>query len=159
MMMGLRPILSEREPNTTKNGVPISSEAAISRLAVVTSTLAIVVRKNSAWNWPVYQTTAWPAVRPSSARITIFRFFHWPKDSVSGALEVLPSDFIFWKAGDSARLRRIHTETASSRMETRNGMRQPQAAHSFGSIDSRTPRITSRDMNRPSVAVVWIHEV
>ena len=26
----------------------------------------------------MYQTTAWPAVRPTSARITIFRFFHWP---------------------------------------------------------------------------------
>src|SRR3954467_4446946 len=159
MMIGLRPILSDSAPNTMKKGVPIASEAAMNRLAVVASTLAIVVMKNSAWNWPVYQTTAWPAVRPSSARITIFRFFHSPKDSDSGALEVLPSDFIFWKAGDSARLRRIQTDTPSSRMETRKGMRQPQAAQSFGSIDSRTPRITSRDMNRPSVAVVWIHEV
>src|SRR4051794_15806793 len=48
MMMGLRPILSDREPNTRKKGVPISSEAAISKLAVVTSTLAMVVMKNRA---------------------------------------------------------------------------------------------------------------
>src|SRR5688572_18846799 len=48
MMIGLRPILSDSVPKTMKKGVPISSEAAISRLAVVTSTLAMVVRKNSA---------------------------------------------------------------------------------------------------------------
>ena len=105
---------------------------------------------------PVYQTTAWPAVRPTSARITIFRFFHWPKDSVSGALEVLPSAFIFWKAGDSFSDSRIHTETASSTIETRNGMRQPQSLKASSPMPSRTPRITSSDRNRPSVAVVWI---
>src|SRR5215212_212142 len=48
MMIGLRPILSDSAPNTMKNGVPSSSDAAISRLAVVTSTFAIVVMKNSA---------------------------------------------------------------------------------------------------------------
>src|SRR3569833_2732919 len=64
MMIGLRPILSESAPKITKKGVPMASEAAISRLAVVVSTFAIVVRKKSAWNCPVYQTTAWPAVRP-----------------------------------------------------------------------------------------------
>ena len=107
----------------------------------------------------MYQTTAWPAVRPSSARITIFRFFHWPKDSVSGAFDVLPSAFIFWKAGDSVSDSRIQTEMASSRIETRNGMRQPQSAKSSSPMPSRTPRMTSSDRNRPSVAVVWIHEV
>src|SRR5262249_47627127 len=48
MMIGLRPILSDSEPNTMKNGVPITSDAAMSRLAVVASTFAIVVRKKSA---------------------------------------------------------------------------------------------------------------
>lgn len=33
MITGMRPILSERMPNTTKNGVPISSAAAIIRFA------------------------------------------------------------------------------------------------------------------------------
>src|SRR5437764_4885143 len=132
MMIGLRPILSDSAPNTTKKVVPIASEAAMNRLAVVTSTLAIVVMKNSAWNWPVYQTTAWPAVRPSSARITIFMFFHSPKDSVSGAFEVLPSAFIFWKAGDSASVKRIHTEITSSRADAQKGTRQPQSAQALG---------------------------
>ena len=29
MMMGLRPILSDSQPNTTKKGVPITSDSAI----------------------------------------------------------------------------------------------------------------------------------
>ena len=48
MMIGLRPILSDSEPKTRKNGVPITSAAAIIRLAVVPSTLSDCVRKNSA---------------------------------------------------------------------------------------------------------------
>ena len=48
MMIFLRPILSASQPNTTKNGVPTSSEAAIIRLAVAASTLSDWVRKNSA---------------------------------------------------------------------------------------------------------------
>jgi hypothetical protein len=48
MMMGLRPILSDSAPNTMKNGVPISSDAATRRLAVAPSTFSACVRKNSA---------------------------------------------------------------------------------------------------------------
>ena len=48
MMIGLRPILSDSEPNTTKNGVPINSAMAIRMLAVDASTLSTLCRKNSA---------------------------------------------------------------------------------------------------------------
>ena len=82
-----------------------------------------------------------------------------PKDSVSGAFEVLPSSFIFWKAGLSFSISRIQTETPSSTIETRKGMRQPQALNSSGLIETRQPRMTSSDRKRPRVAVVWIHEV
>jgi hypothetical protein len=74
-------------------------------------------------------------------------------------LEVLPSSFIFLNAGLSLRVRRIHTEMPSSTMESRKGMRQPQAAKASSPSQVRVPRITSSDRNRPSVAVVWIHEV
>ena len=107
----------------------------------------------------MYQTTAWPATRPNSASSTIFRFFHSPNDSVSGAFEVLPSDFIFWKAGDSFIDRRIQTEIASSAIEIRNGMRQPQAWNASSPSTLRVTRMTISDRNRPSVAVVWIHDV
>src|SRR5437763_9967296 len=98
-------------------------------------------------------------VSPTSARITIFRFFQRPNDSVSGAFEVLPSSFIFLKAGDSFIDRRIHTLTPSRKIETRNGTRQPQSANEASPSHVRVPRITSSDRNRPSVAVVWIHDV
>ena len=107
----------------------------------------------------MYQTTAWPAVRPTSARITTFRFFHWPKDSDSGALEVLPSAFIFVKAGDSCSCIRIHTEIPSSTIETRYGMRQPQSAKAASPSVVRVVRITTSEIIRPMVAVVWIHDV
>ena len=48
MMMGLRPILSDSVPNTTKKGVPSISEMAIQMLALEASTLSTEVRKNSA---------------------------------------------------------------------------------------------------------------
>ena len=71
----------------------------------------------------------------------------------------MPSSFILRNAGDSFIDRRIQTLIASSRIETMNGMRQPQAAKASSPISVRVPRMTSRLMNRPIVAVVWIHDV
>ncbi|MNL89119.1 hypothetical protein D3C87_2192500 [compost metagenome] len=70
----------------------------------------------------------------------------------------MPSAFRRWNAGDSFIDRRIYTDTPSSRIDTRNGMRQPQVSK-LGPVISRHSRITISDRNRPSVAVVWIHEV
>ncbi|MOA67445.1 hypothetical protein D3C78_1946300 [compost metagenome] len=53
----------------------------------------------------------------------------------------------------------MYTEIASSRIDSRNGMRQPQASKASVPKAVRQARITSNDRNRPSVAVVWIHEV
>ena len=86
-------------------------------------------------------------------------FFHWPKASDSGALEPLPSSFIRWNAGDSFRDSRIQTEIPSSMKESRNGMRHPQAAKSSLLMTFWMIRMTTSDRNRPSVAVVWIHDV
>ena len=44
----LRPILSDSAPNTTKNGVAISSAAAIESCALVESTCSVFSRNNSA---------------------------------------------------------------------------------------------------------------
>ena len=38
-------------------------------------------------------------------------------------------------------------------------MRQPQSLNAASPIAVRMPRMISSAMNRPSVAVVWIHEV
>ncbi|CFN74932.1 Uncharacterised protein [Bordetella pertussis] len=48
MMMGLRPILSDSAPNSTKNGVPTSKAIAIMMLAVLESIFSDCVRKKSA---------------------------------------------------------------------------------------------------------------
>ncbi|MNT19273.1 hypothetical protein D3C72_1545280 [compost metagenome] len=107
----------------------------------------------------MYHTTAWPAVRPIKARMTIFRFFHLPNASVSGAFEVLPSAFILANAGDSFMAKRIHTEIPSRMTETRKGMRQPHASKSFSPVARRVPRMTISDRKKPRVAVVCIHAV
>ena len=70
-------------------------------------------------------------------------FFHWPNASVSGALEWVPSAFIFRKAGLSESCNRIHTEIASSRIETMNGTRQPQARKSSALSSDCVTRLTS----------------
>ena len=93
-------------------------------------------------------------VPPISASMTILALLQLAKASVSGAFEPLPSSFIFLNTGDSLRRSRIQTEIPSSRTDTRNGIRQPQAAKSASPMAVRVNRITSSDRNRPSVAVV-----
>ncbi len=48
MMIGLRPILSESPPKTTKKGVPRMSAMATMMLADCRSTFSTFCRKNSA---------------------------------------------------------------------------------------------------------------
>ena len=107
----------------------------------------------------MYQTTAWPAVSPTSARITIFRFGQRPKDSISGFFEPFPSSIILWKTGLSFSFSRIHSEISSRISEARKGMRQPQSPKAPSPIQFRVARITIRLRNRPTVAVVWIQLV
>jgi len=47
----------------------------------------------------------------------------------------------------------------SSAIDTMNGTRQPQSEKAASPIQLRVARMTSSDMNRPSVAVVWIQLV
>ncbi|MNJ81676.1 hypothetical protein D3C77_805930 [compost metagenome] len=53
----------------------------------------------------------------------------------------------------------MYTEMISNRIDSRNGIRQPQASKASVPRIVRQARITSNDRNRPRVAVVWIHEV
>jgi hypothetical protein len=47
-MIGLRPILSDSQPNRMKKGVPIKSATAIRICAVTAGTFSVCVRKNKA---------------------------------------------------------------------------------------------------------------
>ena len=79
-----------------------------------------------------------------------------PNASVSGALEVFPSAFIFWNTGLSLICRRIHIDTASSTIEIRNGTRHPQLAKASSPTAKRVPITISSAANSPKVAVVWM---
>ncbi|MNH41394.1 hypothetical protein D3C79_1028870 [compost metagenome] len=61
--------------------------------------------------------------------------------------------------GDSLSCRRIYTEMASSRIDNKNGTRQPQASNTSVPMAVRQAMITSSERNSPKVAVVWIHAV
>src|SRR5216684_8126518 len=93
-----------------------------------------MTRKNRAYNCPVYQTTPWPAVAPSSASSTYLLFGYLRKLSVRGDFDPLPSDFIFWNTGDSCSFSRMYTENASRISDSQNGTRQPHSANSLVSM-------------------------
>ena len=96
---------------------------------------------------------------PNRASSTIRPFDQVPNASRNGALEVPPSAFIRAKVGDSLSWSLIHSEMPSSRIETRNGIRQPQSANAASPRAVRVSRMTIRDRKRPPVAVVWIQDV
>ena len=62
--------------------------------------------------------------------------------------------FLRLEGCDSFIDKRIQTDTPSRKTETRKGMRQPHSAKASSPIALRVARITIRDRNRPSVAVV-----
>ena len=74
-------------------------------------------------------------------------------------MDCLPSAIIFRKVGLSLRLRRIHMETPSRTREMRKGMRQAQALKASSPKWVRVTTMTTRERNRPTVAVVWIQAV
>ena len=55
----------------------------------------------------------------------------------------------------------MYTEKISRITETRNGIRQPHSAKSLASMKppKRQIPMTASDRKKPSVAVVWIHDV
>ncbi|MNH38142.1 hypothetical protein D3C79_991320 [compost metagenome] len=91
--------------------------------------------------------------------ITTLRLSQRANDSVSGALDALPSAFIFMNTGDSLSCMRMYTEIANSRIDSRNGTRQPQASNTSLPMAVRQAMITSSERNSPRVAVVWIQAV
>ena len=131
-MIGLRPILSDSAPNTMKKpraeqqrpgdqqvgGVAVDLRGSIAG-RTARRTGRCTRPRPGPWRQPISARMHDLGVAPVGRRLP-----------VSGAFELLPSSFIFWNTGDSFSRSRIHTEMPSSRTDTRNGMRQPQAANS-----------------------------
>src|SRR3984957_3510229 len=95
-----------------------------------------------------------PVVMPNNVTSTPFRLPQEPKLSRSGDFAVPPASFILWKTGDSSSLRRMYTDTASRRIDVRNGIRQPHDLKGSSPKVIRKVRITTRESSNPIVDVV-----
>ena len=84
------------------------------------------------------------------------KFNLFPKLAVRGLATVYPAALAFANSGDSFIFRRIRYEMPIIRMDTQTGMRQPQAENSFSPKADLVSMMTNSEVNKPSVAVVWI---
>ena len=157
MMMGLRPILSDQAPNRIKNGVPITSDKAImiGGCAIYLEGLGQEEQRVELAGVPHHGLAGGQADQGQNHDLQVLPLTEGLGQGLGG-LAPRPSSS---EAGDSFMLKRMYTDTASNRMDTMNGTRQPQSTNAASPMAVRVPRITISDRNRPSVAVVWIQEV
>ena len=73
---------------------------------------------------------------------------YW-KLSTNGFLETVPASFIALNTGLSESLRRIQSEIANSRIEIRNGTRQPHDSNASVLIDVRVTKTTVTARRKP----------
>ncbi len=69
--------------------------------------------------------------------------------STNGFFETVPASFIALKTGLSLSISRIHSEMASSRIEMRKGMRQPQASNASVDMAERVASTTHTASRNP----------
>ena len=67
---------------------------------------------------------------------------------------MVPAVLIELKMGDSFIFKRIYREMVTKMMEIRKGMRHPHAEKASLLIEYCVARMTMRETNRPSVAVI-----
>ena len=156
----LRPMRSDSQPNTTKNGVPISSAAGDQIVGGLRVDLEHLRRGRTGRRTArAYHTTACPAVAPNSARITSLQ--------IGPARERLRRAAP-WRASPALHLREHRRFLrAAAGCTPRSPAARSRPGTGCASPRSRThrraacgvKRITSRHRNSPSVAVVWIQLV
>jgi hypothetical protein len=69
---------------------------------------------------------------------------------------VSPASFIALNTGLSESLRRIQSDTASSRIENRNGIRQPHACQSASDTMALNISTTARLRMKPPTTLAWM---
>src|ERR1043166_6246082 len=94
---GLRPIISDSQPNRIKLGVAMRSAAITIHDALNASTLDTCCRKYSAQNCPLYQTTPCPI--STMQAIPTYLIFELRKASRQGFLVIRPLALISSKIG------------------------------------------------------------
>ena len=151
MMIGLRPIRSDSAPKTRKNGVAEQQRRRDEQVRRLRIDLQRLRQEEQRVELPRVPHHGLPRREPEQReQHDLAGCPSSANDSVSGAFDALPSAFISWNSGDSLSLSRIHTDTASSTSETRNGMRQPHASNrsvpsaDAGSRGSRAARGRAR---------------
>src|SRR5262245_20222261 len=151
-MIGLRPTLSESQPQKINVGVAISSATPTMVLDVSTSSFLTVCRKYSAQNWPLYQTQ--PCPKTTTLAITTYLKLLLRKASRHGFVVVRPRALMSWKIGVSPRESRIQIAMATRRSEMMNGTRQPQSLNASTPRYERIPMMVASDTTMPSVGEV-----
>ena len=75
---------------------------------------------------------------------------------MKGLPAISPASFIALNTGLSDSLSRIHSEIASRMIDSRNGIRQPQAANSSGGIRKRQLSTTAMLSTKPPATLAWM---
>ena len=119
----------------------------------------VFIRKVWAYNTVAQPPTPTPIVIPNKASNTSFKFARFPKDSLKGLEEVLPSAFALANNGDSRIFFRIHMEIPSITTDAKNGIRHPQDSQAEALITIFVTMITPIDTANPRAAVICIQEV
>ena len=105
----------------------------------------------------MYHTTPCPAVAPNSEISTRFRFAHCVNASFSGFADVMPALLMCWKIGDSFIRSRMYSEIADEQNRDQKGNAPaPGAERLRAHRSSARCRITAKETNSPSVAVIWM---
>ena len=76
--------------------------------------------------------------------------------SLNGLAEVSPASFIAWNTGLSDSFSRIQSEMPRRTIESRNGMRQPQAAKSSAGMSARQAMTTIIESTKPPTTLAWM---
>src|SRR5207237_2862048 len=156
-MIGIRPTLSDSQPQKMSVGVAINSAMPTIQLEVSTSSFLTVWRKYSAQNWPLYHTQPCPST--TTLAMTTYLKLALMKASRHGFVVVRPLAFMSWKIGVSPSESRIQMAMATSSSELMNGRRQPQSVKASTPGYHRMPMMTASDRTIPSVGDVWSHPV
>src|SRR5262249_52454060 len=131
-MIGLRPILSDSQPQKINVGGAIKSATPTIQLELSTSSFLTVCRKESGQNWLPDQTPACPGTT-TLADATYLKLLLRTAPR-QGFVVVRPRAFMSWKIGVSPSESRIQIAMATNSSEMMNGTRQPQ------SLKASTPR-------------------
>jgi hypothetical protein len=157
-MIGLRPILSDSAPKKMKKGVPRASSDGDQDVGGVAVDLQGLGQEEQGVELAGVPDHGLAHHRRAGPAGRSWRSSRSAEGFLSGAFE----GALFLHLGEGRRF--VHLTCGSRPRRQQQDRDQegnaPAPGREVGGVHAlRTPRITSSDRNRPSVAVVWIQEV